>query len=139
MSADTATILQARHRRLAKTWRADGSCEGYDAAKHFDLHAVPLDGLDALEALLRDLGPRWDCAMVRGGIADPAWATNVRRLVHPDPETGEAATLREMPHHWLALDVDGVPLPDNVDRLDLAACAGAVLPLLPAAVGNANR
>lgn len=138
MTSDGITILHARHRRLTKTWHADGTCDGYDSARHFDLHEVAIDGLDALEALLRDLAPRWDCAVVRGAIADPARTRGVRRLAHPDPETGEAATLRDTPRRWLSLDLDGVPLPEGLDRRDLAACAAAVLPMLPEPLRQAD-
>ncbi|MBI0435421.1 hypothetical protein [Roseomonas sp. KE0001] len=138
MTSDGITILHAKHRRLTKTWHADGTCDGYDSAKHFDLHEVVIDGLDALEALLRDLAPRWDCAVVRGAIADPARTRSVRRLAHPDPETGEAATLRDIPRRWLSLDLDGVPLPEGLDRRDLAACAAAVLPMLPEPLRQAD-
>jgi hypothetical protein len=57
----------------------------------------------------------------------------VRRLLHPDPETGDAPTLREVPRRWVAGDVDGLPLPRGCDPRDLAACAAAALPALPAA------
>jgi hypothetical protein len=68
---------------------------------------------------------------VRGAIIDPARTRSVRRLCHPDPETGDAPTLREAAHSWIALDLDSVPLPDDVDRLDLPACAQAVVWRLP--------
>lgn len=138
MIADTITILQARGRRLAKLWNADGSSEGYDSAKHYDQHAVPVSGLDEMHGLLADLLPRADCAVVRGEIANSQRVQGVRRLVHADPGTGDAATLRETPHHWLALDIDGVPLPEAVNRLDLTACAAAVLPILPEPVREAD-
>lgn len=138
MSADTITILQARGRRLAKLWKADGAGEGYDSPKRFNLHSVPVASLDELHELLAELLCRADCAVVRGGIADPERVQGVRRLVHADPETGDAATLCEAPRHWLSLDLDGVPLPETIDRLDLAACAAAVLPMLPESLQEAD-
>jgi hypothetical protein len=57
----------------------------------------------------------------------------VRRLLHPDPATGELPTLAEAARAWLALDVDGVPLPEGTDACDLAACAAVVVRLLPEA------
>jgi hypothetical protein len=137
VSADTITILRAR-RRLAKLWKADGTSEGYEDAKHYDLHAEPVESLDALHGLLVELLPRPDCGVVRGAILDPARTQGVRRLVHADPETGDQPTLRDTAHHWLALDVDGVPLPAEVNPLDLAACARAVLPMLPEPVRDAD-
>jgi hypothetical protein len=137
MSTDSITILRAR-RRLAKLWKADGTSEGYEDAKHYDLHSVPVDGLDALHGILVDLLHRPNCGVVRGAVLDPARTQGVRRLVHVDPETGDQPTLQDAAHHWLALDVDGVPLPAEVNPLDLASCARAVLPMLPEPVREAE-
>lgn len=106
-----ATVLRARGRRLSKQVQGDGATVGYDSARTFDLHPVALRDLHELHELLRSLGGRADCALVRGAVADPARTCGVRRLLHDDAETGEAATLREVPRRWVALDVDGVPLP----------------------------
>jgi hypothetical protein len=138
MTPDTITILQAHGRRLTKLWKADGSSEGYDSAKHYDLYEVPVDSLDAMEGILHKLIHRPDCAVVRGAIANPEQTKRARRLMYPDPETGDAATLREGSHHWLSLDLDGVPLPAEIDRHDLAACVGAVLPMLPTPLHQAE-
>jgi hypothetical protein len=137
VSGDTITILRAR-RRLAKLWKADGTSEGYEDAKHYDMHSAPVESLDALHRILVELLHRPDCGVVRGAILDPARTQAVRRLVHPDPETGDQPTLQDAAHHWLALDVDGVPLPAEVNPLDLAACARAVLPMLPEPVRDAE-
>jgi hypothetical protein len=123
---------------LAKRWRADGACEGYSAAKRFNLSTVPLASLDDLRDLLQSLADRPRCAILRGAIADPARARGVRRLLHPDPETGEGATLTETPRRWGALDIDRLPLPGGTDPRDLEACAAAVAPRLPPAFRGAR-
>lgn len=55
----------------------------------------------------------------------------VRRLLHPDPETGDAPTLREVPRRWVAVDLDSVAMPAGTDPRDLAACARIVRHALP--------
>jgi hypothetical protein len=82
---------------FAKRWRADGSCQDYDRARLVNLRAVPLRDLDALAELLERLQSRPRFCLVRAAIADPARVRGVRRLLHPDPETGEAPTLVERP------------------------------------------
>jgi hypothetical protein len=132
-SPDSITVVRARGRRLAKLVCPNGAVEGYDNARTFDLftHAVP--DLDALALLLTELLGRRDRAVVRGAIIDPARTRQVRRLAHPDPETGEAPTLREQPRRWLALDLDGLPLPAGIDARDLPACAEEARVALPPA------
>jgi len=132
MTGCALTVVRARGRRLCKVIRLDGEVIGYDRARRVDLHPLDLLDLDALHALLRRLGDRRDCCILRGAAADPAQVRGVRRLLHDDAETGDHATLREAPRRWLALDLDSVPLPAGTDLHDLAGCARAVLPLLPA-------
>ncbi|MCK8788241.1 hypothetical protein M0638_28220, partial [Roseomonas sp. NAR14] len=91
----------------------------------------------ALAALLHDLAGRRSCAIVRGAIADPARTRGVRRLVHADPKTGDAPTLRDVPRAWIALDLDGMPLPAGTDPRDLAACGAIARATLPAAFREA--
>jgi hypothetical protein len=128
---DNLTVIRARGRRLAKLIRADGSVEGYDDAKHFDLFAIPVSDLEAVHRLLNRLLHRPDCAIVRGTIADPRRVSHVRRLLHPDPQTGDAATLRAVPRMWLAADVEGLERPVGTPAADLLACAAAAVVRLP--------
>lgn len=129
------TVCEAAAPRLrfAKAWRADGTCAPYDHVRLVNFYPVALDGLDALHRLLARLTLRPRCCVLRGAIAGPARTRGVRRLLHDDPATGERATLREVARRWVALDVDGLPLPEGTDPRDLAACARAVLPHLPPA------
>ncbi len=136
--ADTATIVVAQGRRLAKLIRGDGTVEQYDSAKTINLHPVDLPDLDALAVLLHRLALRRDCCMVRGAIIDPDRTKAVRRLCRPCPNTGDQPTLAEHARHWLALDLDSVPLDEGVDRLDLLACARAVTWRLPDPLRNAR-
>lgn len=127
------TIIEAQGRILAKRWRPDGTCEQYDRARTVNLHARSVADLAALADVLRDLLTQPRKCIVRGEPIDPARTMGVRRLVHPDPDTGEAPTLREVPRRWVALDLDSVPVPAGTDLRDLAACARAVVPRLPRA------
>jgi hypothetical protein len=136
--ADSATIVQAQGRRLAKLIRGDGSVEQYDSAKTVNLLTARVPDLDALAGLLHRLALRRDCCMVRGAIVDPARTKAVRRLCRPCPKTGDAPTLAEHARRWLALDLDSVPLDPSVDRLDLLACARAVTWRLPDPLRNAR-
>jgi hypothetical protein len=133
---DTLTVIRARGRRLAKLIRADGTVEGYDDAKHFDLFTVLVQDLAALHRLLGHLLHRPDCAVVRGEVANPDQVRRVRRLLHPDPKTGEAPTIREAPRVWLAIDVEGVQRPASVPAADLSACAAEAVGRLPDAFHN---
>ena len=134
MSPDTIIILRSRGRRLAKLIRADGTTQNYDDAETFDLFAQPLrDIWTRSRPCLPDCSAEFDCMVVRGAIVDPARTSGVRRIVHPDHETGELPTLCEFPRRWLALDVDGLPIPAGIDARDLPACAAAARAALPPA------
>jgi hypothetical protein len=132
------TLATARAGRLCKVRHADGTVEDYSRAKTFDLATAHAPDLPALATLLRDLSGRRDTCVLRGGIRDPDHARSVRRLVHPDPETGEAPTLRDVPRAWIALDLDSLPLPAGTDPRDLPGCAEAALLALPAAFRTAG-
>jgi hypothetical protein len=76
-------------------------------------------------------------AVVRGDILDPARTRGVRRLLHGDRETGDPPTLRDVSRRWLAVDMEGVPLPADAPPADLGACARVALAELPAAFSGA--
>jgi hypothetical protein len=125
-------VLRSHGPRLAKTLRPGGTFTPYGDARTFDMIEAPVASLNGLHSILAKLFPRPDVAIVRGAIVDPARAQGVRRLLHPDPETGDLATLREVPRRWVALDLDGIQAPAGLDTADLVACLGVVRPLLPA-------
>jgi hypothetical protein len=135
---DTLTAIRARSRRLAKLIRADGTVEGYDDAKHFDLFTVSIPDLDGLHRLLRRLLDRPDCAVIRGEIANPDRVLRVRRLLYPDKKTGDVPTLRGVARQWLALDIEGVPRPEQVAATDLDGCATEAIERLPVAFRGAR-
>jgi hypothetical protein len=128
---DTITIIRARGRWLAKLIHADGTIEAYDAARTVDLVEIPIADLAALGRLLLRLERRRNCCIVRGAILDQTRVQGVRRLLHPDPDTGDAPTLRDVPRRWLSLDFDDLPRRDEITARDLPACAGIAIEALP--------
>ncbi|MEI6159720.1 MAG: hypothetical protein WCP77_07800 [Roseococcus sp.] len=126
------TVLRSRGPRLAKTLEADGTIRAYGDARTFDLAAIPAACLGDLAAVLHQLLERPDLCVVRGAITDPGRVRSVRRLLHRCPQTGDEPTLREVPRHWVALDIDELPAPEGLDPRDLAGCAAAVRDVLPA-------
>lgn len=132
------TIVEAQGRAiLAKRWNADGTATPYDNARIVTLHPRPVLSLPDLALLLRELLTAPRCCILRGEPVAGERMERVRRLLHPDPETGDAPTLREVPRRWVAVDLDSVPLPAGTDPRDLAACARAVRRYLPHAFRDA--
>ena len=129
--SDGITILQARGRRLCKTIRADGTIVGYDSAKTFDMSEREVSTLADLHTLLADLAGRPDRCVVRGGIADRGRTRGVRRLLHDDHETGDRATILDVPRRWACVDLDSVPLPIYINRESLFECGMVVSGQLP--------
>jgi hypothetical protein len=129
--SETVTIMRARNRRLAKTIAPDGTITGYDLAKTVDLIPHSVRDLAGLGKLLTKLQHHRDCAVLRAAPLDPKGSYRVRRLLHADPD--DAATLREEPRRWLALDCDSLPATDGLDLHDLAACGREALDQLPPA------
>lgn len=136
-SADTLTVLHSPHLRLAKRLRIDGGSDGYDKAKTLDAYTVEVTGLDDLFQLLQRLVSRPSCCVVRGRLLYGNSAKGIRRLLHIDRETGELPTFEDTPRRWLALDLDGLPMPEGVAPSDLAACGAAAVEALPEAFRGA--
>jgi hypothetical protein len=128
--SEAITILRARARRLAKLICADGTIVDYDKARTFDLIEIAVADIDALDRLVRRLERRRDCCIVRGAVA-VKYGNAVRRLLHPDPSTGDQPTLCEVPRRWLALDFDLPSRPDWIDPTDLLSCARFAIETLP--------
>jgi hypothetical protein len=135
---DSVTIMRARGRRLSKLIGPTGRVESYDSARTFDIAEVPVADLPSLERLLRKLLRHSDCAIIRGGIADPAHVRGVRRLLYSDPKTGDVPTLREVARRWVALDFDDLSRPEGTEAADLLACARVAINMLPGTFRHAT-
>lgn len=131
MQSDTITLLHAHGRNLAKRIWPNGSIEDYDRAYQFDLDDLTVRDLADLRELLRDLLYLPDYAVVRAAIADPGRTRDVRRLLYPDPNTGDAASLLDVPRRWLALDIDDDDPAENARPSNLERCAELVIGRLP--------
>ena len=130
------TVLHSRGRLLCKTIAADGTVTNYDDARTFDMTERTFGNLDELRDLLCELSERSDCCVVRGGIADPARTRGARRLLHADGD--DPATLVDVPRSWLALDIDGMPLPEYIDPGSIFECAMTAINALPPAFRGAG-
>ena len=137
MSADSITVLRcARGLRLAKLIRP-GEIVTYDSTRTYDAWTVQIGGLADLETLLADMIEQPRLCVVRGKLAGGDKVFGIRRLLYPDKETGDAATLLDIPRQWVALDIEGVQRPQGVPVADLAACARVAVQRLPAAFNSA--
>jgi len=128
---ETLTVLRARGRRLAKRLHPNGHADGYNSPKHLDGFTVAVPDLAALLKLLQRLLPRPDCCVIRGELLAGERAEGVRRLLHLDRKTGDQPTIRDVPRRWLALDIEGVLLPHDVQPSDLSGCAAVALATFP--------
>ncbi|MXP65629.1 hypothetical protein E0493_19965 [Roseomonas sp. M0104] len=137
MDPHALTLATADGCWLCKSWYKDGRVEGYASARLFDLSTILVLNLMTLERLLRDLIKRRNTCVLRGAVIDPQKTRGQRRLLHPDPKTGDAPTLQEAKRAWVALDIDGLPLPAGVDPRDLEACAVVMRSVLPPAFQDA--
>lgn len=130
------TVLHSRGRRLAKLIAGDGNVSSYDDARTFDMTERTFADIDELHVLLCELSERSNRCVVRGGIADPARTRAVRRLLHADGDA--AATLIDVPRAWLALDIDGLSVPDYIGRHSIFQCAMTAINALPPAFRGAG-
>lgn len=132
-AADSLTVVRSPRLRLAKRLRMDGGADGYDQAKTLDAYTMPVADLAGIEGLLRRLLPQPSCCIVRGEMVHGLRAKAIRRLLYTCKETGELPNFKDVPRRWLALDLDGVPMPDGLAATDLAGCGAAALAVLPQA------
>ena len=133
---DTITVLHAPGMCLAKRLSKDGTIHGYDRARVFGVSALPVNNLDGIGETFSRLLPLGDRCIVRGALIDGETGVGVRRLLRLDPKTGDRPTFRDVPRRWLALDVEGIPLPERLHPADLAGCCA----LAPRAFwGHAGR
>jgi hypothetical protein len=133
--AHTVTLATAPDRDLSKQRHANGTVRDYDRPYLFNLASAGVNNIAELEALLRDLLSRADTCVLRGRVLDPARTRGVRRLVHP--RVGAEPTMADAARSWIALDIDGLPLPADTDPRDLMRCGETARALLPAAFRGA--
>ena len=136
---DALTVLRcARGLHLAKVITST-EIVPYSQCRTFDAWTRSISGLTDLHDLLTDLVVAPRCCVVRGELIAGAEARQIRRLIYPDPETGDVPTLRDAPREWLALDMEGVERPADVPAADLRLCAEMATARLPIAFRIASH
>jgi hypothetical protein len=131
--SDTVTVLRcARSKLLCKRIRP-GEIVAYDETKTFDAWTYDVDSLDKLRELIENLIDAPRCAVVRGALINGAEARGIRRLKDACPETGDQPTIADVSRRWLALDLEDVPLSEEISATDITACAKVAIGYLPEA------
>jgi hypothetical protein len=123
--------------RLTKFVGSGGEIVPNDEARHHIARVVSVATQAELVRALRALERTPYCEIVAGAIVEGANRSRMRRLKNDDPDTGDKATLKDVPRHVLPLDVDRVATPRELDPRDLGAAAKAVRSALPKAFHGA--
>ncbi len=138
MYSDALTVLKSSGRRLTKLVKPDLSIISYDEAKTFTASIIDVENVtDLFDAALRLSSDPYSC-VVRGDLTLHGSTAPIRRLVHPDHETGDRATLYEVPRFWLATDWDAIDRPASVLATDLVGCAALAIERLPSAFSGVS-
>lgn len=130
------TIFRSDHFPLTKTIHADGTTARPMIGLLFDFAETAVAGLDDIRGRLDMLQLHVNAAVLRGSPIGGPKLFDARRLKYP--KDGTPATLRDVPRRWLAIDVDGLPLPEGVKPKDLVACGRAAIETLPPAFRTAR-
>ena len=114
------TILRAASRRIAtKRFSAlrDGRVRksGYGNERFFALEPAEADNILALAALVHRLERDPHAFIIRGAPLPDADRNRARRLLHPDPSTGDPPTIVAADRAWVMMDLDGVACPAGLD------------------------
>ena len=113
------TILRAHNAVATKRFylgrNGAVSKTNYANAKWFAVETTPVAGIADLAALLARLEHATDRFIVRGSLLPDAKPARCRRLVHPDPRTGDAATFAPEARPWALIDMDGIEAPAACD------------------------
>lgn len=87
----------------------------YGHESHFRVTRVDLNGFAHLCKCLDTLTERPFAFVVRGEPLADTDLNKTRRLVHPDPETGEPPTFAAAERSWFATDLDKIKRPVAID------------------------
>jgi hypothetical protein len=86
----------------------------YGREKHFRIQVGELSGFGHLAKCLDHLTHRPYAFVIRGEPLPSTDHERARRLLHDDPETGDAATFAEAGRHWFAVDIDKLDAPAHL-------------------------
>jgi hypothetical protein len=102
-----------RIRRDRKTGKLVKTPYGHET--HFQVKQVEFSGFDHLCKCLDTLTQRPFAFVIRGEPLPDADLTKTRRLLYPDPETGDPASFAVAARSWFAVDIDKVGKPVAID------------------------
>jgi hypothetical protein len=112
---------------------------GYGRARHFGVEERPISDMATLAVALDRLTRAPLSFVIRGSPLEGIDRRRCRRLRHPDPQTGDAATFADMPQHWLAIDIDKVARPVTIDPIsDPDGAIEYLIGLLPPELHDAS-
>jgi predicted P-loop ATPase len=97
----------------------------YGNAKWFSARAVEVKDIYDLSSKLMTLECDSRACVVRGGLAEGADPTRMRRLLYPDGD--DQPTLVRRSRRWLMVDFDNVPCPEGLDPANDPEAAVAYL------------
>jgi hypothetical protein len=142
---DAITVLHSVNgRHAAKRFKHNSKTgqiknRSYDQEKYFRIEVVELDNFDALAATLTRLVDQRHAFVVRGAPWEGINLKYARRLLHRDPRTGDQPTIKAVPRHWFAADVDHIDCPALTDpATDPDGAIEYVIGLLPAELHDAS-
>lgn len=134
MAVDSIVALRHVVALATKKWihQGDGKThvESYGFGKTFKAEVVELGGLEDLYGLLERLAPDPRTFLIRG---EPIPGRDLEAITRTKNAKGEPPSFREIPRHWLMLDVDGGGL-SGIDWSTPRGCedvANRVLGLMP--------
>lgn len=122
------------HRKTGKVVKS-----AYGNEKHFSVRTVELAGFTDLAARLTTMTAQRHAFVVRGESLPDTNREKTRRLLHPDLETGEAATFMGAARTWFAIDLDKIKRPVAIDPVvDPEGAIEHLIGLLPPEVHDAS-
>jgi predicted P-loop ATPase len=130
-ATDTITILTTKGPLATKVISSTG-VTSYGEARRFSASVRRVSNIFDVSRVLTELQAQTKAFVVRGSVAPGANLGDMRRLLHPDAETGDAATLVSTARHWVPLDVDNLPCPDHLNLMDADGVVQYVVSHLPA-------
>jgi hypothetical protein len=144
MTADHLTVLTTDGGLATKQIRLHHKTgklivTGYGKAYWFKVCEWPVDGIAALAAQLERLTRAPLAFVIRGAPLPGIDRARCRRLRHPDPQSGDAATFTDADRHWFAIDIDKIARPVTIDPVgDPDGAIEYLIGLLPPELHDAS-
>jgi hypothetical protein len=144
MTGDTFTVLHSVNGKYAtKQFSQDkeGNIKNrsYGSEKFFRIESIAVANFRELCEALDQVAKDPYAFIIRGEPVPGINQAYTRRLLHPDPKTGDPATFAAVGRHWLLIDVDHVPAPPLTDPVtDPEGAIQAVIGMLPPELQDAS-